>query len=33
MAPRHPFRLTSGHKVHRAAQAPALELIIHATGA
>jgi len=29
MAPRHPFRLTGGRKTHRAAQATALELIIH----
>ena len=29
MAPCHPFRLTGGHKAHRAAQAAALELIIH----
>ena len=29
MAPRHPFRLTGGDKVHGAAQATALELLVH----
>jgi hypothetical protein len=29
MAPRYPFRFTVGDKSHRAAQAPALDLVAH----